>query len=151
MPVSGIFLTWDGTAALGWDSGIWQDVENSTALTVLPDDFYLTLINAKIAANHWDGTTEGAYTIWSALLPGINILIQDNCDMTFNLCVQGTVPSPLTIALLTEGYLPLRPEGVLIWECILPVDTNPLFGWDIDITAVQGWDAGSWGSETYTY
>lgn len=147
VPISGVFFSWDDTSADGWEYGIWQDPNNSTAITILPDDVYLTLIRARIAANHWDGTTEGAYKIWAILFPHLNLLIQDNQNMTFAVAIQGTVPDSLTLALLTGGYLPLRPEGVLITEYFVPVDTSPLFGWDIENTYVQGWDQGSWTSE----
>jgi hypothetical protein len=147
VPITGIFFTWDGAASVGWDSGIWQSVDDSTSLVSLPDDVYLTLLLARIAANHWDGTTEGAYTIWSQLFPGFNILIQDNQNMTYTFIVQGAVLDSLTLALLRGGYLPLKPEGVGITEYVVPANTGPLFGWDIQNSFIQGWDDGSWGIE----
>lgn len=147
IPVSGVFFTWDGSAAQGWDSGIWQDPTNDQVLTVLPDDVYLTLILAKIAANRWDGTTEGAYDIWAVLFPTMVLLIQDNENMSFVIAIQGTVLNTLTIALLTNGVLPLRPEGVEITEYIIGVGTEPLFAWDIENSNLAGWDTGYWGTE----
>lgn len=146
-PIAGVFFTWDDTASDGWDSGIWQSPLNDTVLTVLPDDVYLTLIRAKIAANQWDGTTEGAYIIWQDLFPTLNLLIQDNENMSFIVAVQGEPLDVLTQALLTQGILPLRPEGVQITEYIIPTDTNPLFAWDIQNSFLNGWDTGSWGVE----
>jgi hypothetical protein len=143
IPITGVFFTWDSTGSLGWDNGIWEDAANSTAITVLPDDVYLTLIQATIAANYWDGTTEGAYAIWSILFPKLTLLIQDNQNMSYALGVQGYPLDALTLALLTGGYLDLRPEGVEITEYIVPADTNPFFGWDIEATAIQGWNHGS--------
>lgn len=146
-PIAGVFFEWDGTAAQGWDAGVWQGAGDPAELIVLPDDVYLTLIKARIAANHWDGTIEGAYEIWAQLLPQYNLLIQDSQNMSFIVAIQGTVPDTLTIALLTGGYLPLKPEGVQISEYIVPVDTNPLFAWDCDSASLAGWDDGSWGQE----
>jgi len=148
IPIANVFFEWDGTDAQGWDFGIWNSDVNPSVITVLPDDVYLILIRAKIAANHWDGTTEGAYKIWSILFPTLNLLIQDNQDMSYALAVQGAPLDSLTLALLTQGILPLRPEGVLITEYITPVDTQPLFGWDIESDFVKGWDESSWGIET---
>lgn len=147
VPITGIFFSWDGTPQLGWDQGLWQGNTNSNSITTLPDANYLVLILARIAANHWDGTTEGAYKIFKILFPNFNLLIQDNQNMTFNVIVQGALLDALTIALLTGGYLPLKPEGVLISSYVLPVNTGPLFGWDIENTYFQGWDVGSWGME----
>lgn len=148
IPITGVFFSWDGADDIGWDFGVWQDPANPTAVTILPDDVYLTLIRARIAANHWDGTTEGAYAIWAILFPHIVLLIQDNQNMSFAIAIQGTVPDSLTLALLTGGYLPLKPEGVRISGYFIPVDTGPLFGWDIENSYLQGWDEGSWSVET---
>ncbi len=146
-PFSNIFFTWDGTAAQGWDFGIWQSPGNPSAIISLPDSAYLTLIRAKIAANTWDGTTEGAYAIWSILFPQYTLLIQDNQNMSFDIAIQGAVPDSLTLALLVGGYLPLKPEGVLIREYFIPVDTGPLFAWDTVSPSLDGWDVGSWARE----
>lgn len=142
-PIAGVFFTWDDTALDGWDSGVWQGTQ--TEITVLPDDVYLTLINAKIAINTWNGTTDGIYTIWAALLPQYNILIFDNQNMTFYVAIQGTPPDALTQALITGGYFVPRPEGVQITDYIFGVDDNPLFAWDLENASLSGWDVGSWG------
>lgn len=147
IPITGILFTWDGITADGWGFGVWSSAENPSSITVLPDGAYLSLILAKIAANQWNGTTEGAYAVWAVAFPQYNLLIQDNQNMSFAIAIQGMPLDSLTLALLTGGYIPLRPEGVEITEYIVPVDTNPLFGWDLDTTFVQGWGTGSWGAE----
>lgn len=146
-PFSGIFFTWDNVDANGWDYGIWQSPSSPSAIVSLPDDIYLTLIRARIAANHWDGTTTGAYDIWRILFPNLNLLIQDNQDMSIAVGIQGTVPDSLTLALLVGGYLPLKPEGVHINVYYIPIDTGPLFSWDLDTPALRGWDEGEWARE----
>ena len=67
--------------------------------------------------------------------------------MSFSIAIQGAVPDSLTLALLVGGYLPLKPEGVEITEYIVPVNTGPLFAWDVQNSTMQGWDDGSWGQE----
>jgi hypothetical protein len=146
-PFSDIFFSWDDQASDGWDFGIWQDPNNPTDIISLPDGAYLTLILAKIAANSWDGTTEGAYAIFAQLFPQYVLMYQDYQNMTFAVAIQGAVPDSLTLALLTGGYLPLRPEGVEITEYFVPVDTNPLFAWDCDSSSLGGWDTSSWARE----
>ncbi len=143
-PIGGVFLTWDGTVSNGWDSGTWQG--SQTQITVLPDDVYLTLILARIAINNWDGTIDGAYTIWASVLPQYNLLIFDNQNMSFIAAIQGSIPDVLTQALITGGYFVPKPEGVLISNYVLPVDTNPFFAWDVQSSSMSGWDTGSWGN-----
>lgn len=145
-PFAGVFFTWDDVASDGWDFGIWQQAGSPSAITVLPDDIYLTLIQAKIAINSWDGTTDGIYRLWAQVLPQYNILIQDNQDMSFDVIIQGTVPDSLTKALIVGGYLVPKPEGIRIAEYYLPVDTNPIFAWDCDSPGLNGWDVSSWAS-----
>jgi hypothetical protein len=148
VPLTGIFFTWDSTAVLGWDSGSWQDPNSPQGVTTLPDAAYLTLLRARIAANGWDGTTEGAYKILNIVFPNINFLIFDNQNMSFTLGIQGQVLDATTIALITGGYIQLRPEGVSVVDYIIPSDANPFFAWDTETDYVQGWDQGSWGTIT---
>ena len=148
IPISGIFFTWDGPASEGWDYGTWAAQADATTITVLPDDAYLTLIKAKIAANNWDGTTNGAYAIWNSLFSGFEILIQDYQNMTYAMAFVGGIVDSLTLALITGGYIPLRPEGIEITNYFIgPPSGGPVFAWDSDATYLQGWDTGSWATE----
>lgn len=150
IPGADVFFTWDDTEALGWDSGTWAPLDSSgtpvpptpvTEITVLPDDAYLVLIRARIAANQWDGTTEGAYAIWQELFPDITILIQDYTDMSYAMLFIGTIDA-LTMALLTGGYIQLKPEGVRIVGYF--IGTPPVFAWDTVGGNFAGWDTGNW-------
>ena len=144
IPIPDIYFTWDGDFTVGWEYGIWQPNLSPTSITSLPDDAYRTLIRAKIAANNWDGTTDGAYKIWDNIFPVFTILIQDHEDMSYDLALVGGIVDSLTLALLTGGYLPLKPEGVRINEYFVPVDSNKAFGWDVESPFIGGWDEGSW-------
>lgn len=147
IPIFNVYFQWDGSDQIGWEFGVWQPADQPVSLTVLPDDAYLTLIKAKIAANYWDGTTEGVYRIWDFLFPNLPILIQDNQNMSFLVAIPYYLIDSLTLALLIQGSLPLRPEGVEIVEYVIAVDANPLFGWDLQNIYIDGWGAGSWGKE----
>lgn len=151
VPISGVYFTWDGTDyTVGWDFGSWQPINAPTEITVLPDDAYLSLVRAKIAANQWDGTTDGAYKIWDAIFPQFTILINDHQDMSYDMAFVGGIVDSLTLALIVGGYIPLRPEGVRINEYFVPVDSNPLFAWDIANAFLGGWDTSSWAREIFT-
>lgn len=147
VPISGVFFTWDGDANVGWDYGTWQPSGDPGQVTSLPDDAYLTLILAKIAANIWDGTTENAYQVWDDLVgsQGISILIQDYQNMSYAMVIVGDIIPSLTLALITGGYIPLRPEGIKITEYF--VGSAPLFAWDVDNATLKGWDTGKWATE----
>lgn len=148
IPIEGVFFTWDDTTDFtGWEYGVWQDSDQPGNITVLPDDVYRNLIKSKIAANHWDGTTTGMYEVWSIVFPDLNILIQDNQDMSYDIAFVGSIIDSLTLALITGGYISLKPEGVRVNAYFIPIDTGPLFGWDLDTEFIQGWEEGSWPRE----
>lgn len=150
IPIAGVFFTWDGVdPSVGWDYGTWQPANAPAEVTALPDDAYLLLIKAKIAANQWDGTIPGAYAIWDTLFTTTTILIQDNQNMSYDLAIVGGIIDSLSLALITGGYIPLKPEGVRVYEYFISPDTNPLFGWDVDSTYLGGWDEASWAIEIF--
>lgn len=148
IPITGVYFTWDGVdPSLGWDYGSWQPSGSPTEVTVLPDDAYRTLIKAKIAANHWDGTTDGAYAVWEILFPQYTFLIQDHQNMSYSLAILGGIIDSLTLALIRGGQIALKPEGVRIDDYLIPIDDGPAFAWDADAPLLKGWDEGSWVQE----
>lgn len=147
-PLTGVYFTWDDTAATGWDGGVWQGpYDPDSGLTTLPDDSYRTLVKAKIAANRWDGSIPGAYDVWTTVFTGSYIIIQDNQDMTMTVGVAGMQLDTVTQALLTGGYIPLKPQGVGVDYYAISTNDGPLFAWDSDSPALAGWDLGSWALE----
>lgn len=147
IPITGIFFSWDADYTLGWEYGSWEPPNAPTQISELPDDAYRTLIRARIAANNWIGTTDNAYKIWGGIFPTLTILIQDHQDMSYDLGIMGGIVDSLTLALLTGGYIPLKPEGIRINKYFIPVDSNKLFGWDVESPYVGGWDEASWARE----
>lgn len=146
IPVSGVYFSWDGSdPSVGWDFGSWQPSGDPTEVVILPDDAYRTVIKFKIAANHWDGTTDGAYAIWAILFPDLVFLIQDNQDMTYDLLIIGDISS-LMLALIRSGAIALKPEGIRIANYYRPSDDGPVFAWDIENEFFGGWDEGSWAT-----
>jgi len=151
VPLTGVYFAWN-TDGVGWKQGTWHfPFEPTTQLDTLPDDAYRLLIKAKIAANNWDGTVPSAYDIWNLLFAGsgTSILIQDNQDMTMEYALLGPLPNAVTLALLENGYLDVKPAGVAInyyWTPALP-DT-PYFGWGVENDSISGWTVGAWGNVT---
>lgn len=144
-----VYFSWDRTADVGWDRGNWKgDFDPDTGLTSLPDSDYRVALKARIAANQWDGTMEGASRIWGRVFAGTrDIVVQDGQDMTMSVSFVGSVLSAVQVALLTGGYFPLKPWGVRIKFYGMPVNAGPLFAWDADTPSLKGWGAGSWVQE----
>ena len=148
VPLIGVYFAFD-MANIGFDQGTWYGPFDPTSgLVSLPDDAFRTLIRATIAANHWDGTINGAYAAWNILFAGtgIGILIQDLGDMHMLFALTGPVPDAVTLALLEGGYLSLVPAGVQVDNYYSPsVPDTPYFGFDAQNSNVAGFDTGAWG------
>lgn len=146
-PIPGLYFSFD-TEGRGFDEGIWKGpYDSDTGITRLDDDTYRLLLRAKILANQWDGTNE---TIKEALdtifTDGSTYLsVIDNYDMSMTIGVSGKVPSILFLAILSQGYIPLKPEGVRVNYLITSVNYAPLFGFDIENEYIGGFDKGAWG------
>lgn len=178
LPLS-VYFTLDADG-LGFDQGIWYESFNPiTGLVALPDDEYRLLLKAVIVANQWDGTIPGAYAAWANLFTASNyglvmgngpylgvdpestldinnsnfiVYIQDYDDMTMIIGIYGNQPSAITLALLTGGYIKLKPAGVRIRGYAVPTVPNaPIFMLDAPTTASgvgAGFDVGNWAAIT---
>jgi len=147
-PITGVYFSWDDTELTGWDSGTWQgEFDPTSGLQDLPDDSYRTLLKAKIAANKWDGTIENAYSIWKEVFVNSFIIIEDLQNMSINIGVAGQRLNAVELALLTEGYIPLKPMGVKVNYYMISESGGALFGWDIENDVIAGWDESSWAKE----
>ncbi|AZE53487.1 Phage protein [Pseudomonas synxantha] len=145
-PLTGIYFALD-TSGLGFDQGSWRgpfDPDNGT--TTLDDETYRTLIRARIGANHWDGTLEQSRRILDLVFSGDTfVFIQDNQDMSMTVGVVGKPLSAIELALLTGGYIPIKPQSVKISYYIVPSADGPLFGFDVSNQYISGFDTGNWG------
>ncbi|WP_241300982.1 DUF2612 domain-containing protein [Burkholderia cenocepacia] len=145
-PLTGIYFSFD-IAGLGFDQGTWKGpFDPDTGLTVLDDDTYRLVIRAKIGANHWDGTLEQSAAILNSIFDtDTHVFIEDHQDMSMTIGIAGKVPPATFLALLSGGYIPLKPEGVRVnYTVVTTVDGSPLFGFDMSNQLVAGFDAGAW-------
>ena len=142
MGLTGVYFSFD-EEGVGFDEGVWRgEYDPMTALARLPDDQYRILLYARIAANHWDGAIPGAYAIWETLFPGSQIIIQDHQNMSMTVGIAGLPLNAVLRALLTGGYIPLKPEGVRVDYYAVGTAPGPLFAFDAESEALAGWDAG---------
>lgn len=114
IPITDYYFTWDDVVKDGWDNGVWKGIGDPDAGFVdLPDDLFRTLIKAKIQANHWRGDIAGAYDILNQALSVDGVVkIVDNQNMSMTVQVQAGVLPAVEQALVTAGYLPIKPAGV---------------------------------------
>lgn len=154
--LTGVYFSFD-TFGLGFDQGAWAPVDGSTVLTSLPDDQYRLLLYAKVAENHWDGTVPSALELLNAFWnpQGYYIYIIDGQDMTMSYILVGPTPTPITLALYTNGLLDLRPAGVLVanhyyLEGSGGIPLYPIFGFDQSNFFIQGFDDGYWDGQGTT-
>ncbi|MGI0509035.1 DUF2612 domain-containing protein [Burkholderia sp. ZZQ-2] len=145
-PLTGVYFSFD-IAGLGFDQGTWKGpFDPDSGLTVLDDDTYRLVIRAKIGANHWDGTLEQSAAILNSIFDaGTHVFIEDHQDMSMTIGIAGKVPPATFLALLSGGYIPLKPEGVRVnYTVVTTVDGSPLFGFDMSNQLVAGFDVGAW-------
>lgn len=152
-PLGGVFFSF-GDPALGWGRGRWKGpFDDATGLSRLDDESFRRLLRAKIAANRWDGTLAGAAAALAYIYsdPLTHVFIQDNQDGTISFNVAGKSLSAIDLALLTGGYIPLKPAGVqLAYVNLVSVIGAPLFGFGLDNASVAGFGKGAWGGTITT-
>ena len=148
VPLTGVYFSLD-VAGLGFDEGTWfNPFDPSTGLLVLPDENFRTLIRGRIARNHWDGSVPGAYNAWNIAFAGTGtgILIQDYDNMHMLMALTGGPFDAVTIALFQGGLLSMKPDGVHVDNYLVPsVPNTPYFGFDVENSAISGFDVGQWG------
>lgn len=146
-PLEGVYFSLD-VVGLGFDEGIWKGpFDPDSGVTTLDDDTYRLLIRAKIGANHWDGTLESSAAILKLIFGDeTHVFIQDNGDMSVDIGLSGIRPPAIFLALLTGGYIPIKPEGVRVNYYVIPNQDGPLFGFDVTNEYLSGFDSGIWGS-----
>lgn len=149
--ISGVYFALDD-GAVGFDFGVWKGpFDPDEGVTVLDDDTYRTLIRARIAANAWDGTNGDISRVLDVAFSGdgMRAIVEDGQDMTMVIALVGRRPSVLLSALLTQGYLSVKPAGVRVAYYVTPTaDDAPLFGFDTTNAYIDGLDRGAMGQLT---
>lgn len=147
VPITDVWFSFD-IEGVGFDQGTWKGpYDLDAAMTRLDDDHYRILLRAKIAANQWDGTLPGAKAVLDPVFGNdTHVFIQDNMDMSMTVGVSGKIPSAVTLALLSGGYIPLKPSGVRVNYLVVTDDDTSMFGFDVENDLISGLDVGSWGA-----
>lgn len=148
-PLEGVYFEWD-TAGVGWEQGYWKrPFDPDTGLSSLPDEPYRTTLLAQAALNQWNGLIDTAIADIKPIFPNQSVWIIDNQDMTMTVVVAGDQLDPVYGALLTGGYLALKPGGVRINYLFSSAPPAPIFAFDTATSDLfGGWDIGAWGQDT---
>lgn len=148
LPLEGVYFTWDTTIDEGWDAGRWKDTyDPDNGLVKLDDESYRYLIKMQIAANHWHGTKDEAYDIWTETFgDGKYIIIQDFQDMSIEIGFSGEIPTVIK-QIIKSGIQPFKPESIRVNTYFTSGFNGPIMGWDIDNDAINGWDTAYWADE----
>lgn len=148
-PLLGVYFSFD-IDGLGFDQGVWQGpFDPDSGVVVLDDESYRLVLRAKIASNNWDGTMEGTRAILEIMFPpssGVLIFVQDNQNMTMTVGVAGPGLTPIQAALLTGGYISIKPQTVRIDYYATPSAPGALFGFDVENDYIAGFDNSSWAT-----
>jgi len=123
LPIAGVYFAFD-TPGLGFDQGVWLGpYDSATGVVSLSDQYFRLLIKSAIMNNQWNGSLADAYLFAGQVFDafGYSFVINDYCNLTMSLEIQGPAnPPPLVVALLTGGYFDIRPAGILISSYIHP-------------------------------
>lgn len=146
-PINGVFFAFDDDD-FGLDVGIWRGRYDKGGFTALDDGTYRTIIRAKIAANHWDGTTETLSEVYQKVFPDgkTKIFAVDNFDMTMSVYITGDSISQVMKEVIAQGYLDIKPSTVRIKNYTITTVPGPLFGFDIENDFIAGFESGAWGT-----
>lgn len=149
-PISNVYFSWD-TDGLGWDQGNWQGPYDPDAgFTSLSNDVYRLVLKAQIAINQWDGTVGHLEELLELIFSGTGIEMQiiDNMDMSISIsaiALNGIAnTSAELIEVIKSGALTVKAAGVRVKSLDVIDPAHPLFGFDIQNTAIAGFDNGYW-------
>ena len=145
-PITGVYFALD-TEGVGFDQGSWKRrFDADSGFTELDDDTYRSILRAKIRANHWDGTCEMLADIYQGVIPdeSVKIFFTDNQNMSMDVYLTGGVVPEVIKAVIKQGYLNIKPEGVRVNNYTGSEGDNGIFGLDVNNEFISGFDTGSW-------
>lgn len=132
--------TWDGTIAGEEAINAAYFVDPATRVFISDDATSPQAENYFSFDDPARGWDEG---IWapSALALGA----QPSTDMRMTVGIAGRIPNIVDLAVMNEGLIGAKPEGVTVDYAITSVNNAPVFGFDIENQYISGWDVGAWG------
>lgn len=139
----GVYFAMD-EADVGFDLGKWRgEYDPEDGVSILDDELYRSVIQARILTNHWDGTREtlGKYLEDAVAQFGVasKVLdLQDTQSMKVVLHMTKSEVPPIVWELFTRRIVDVTAAGV----GFTVVDNHPWFGFDYETRSVCGLDRG---------
>lgn len=144
-PIEGVYFSF-GVEGVGFGQGYWRGpYEPTQGLTSLPDEFYRKLLRARIALNHWNGTIDAIADVLEGLFPDNTFYVEDGQNMSIRIAIGGDLDT-ISAALLSGGYLTLKPGAVRLKTYFSSLPTTPVFGFGANNAYIGGFGKGSWGA-----
>ncbi|MDR3488825.1 MAG: DUF2612 domain-containing protein [Bradyrhizobium sp.] len=132
---------WDGTVD-GEEAILASYFTNPATLVFVSDD-----ANSAQPKNYFTfddplrGLDQGE---WAPAGPVSNTPTLSSVDMRMTIGFAGKIPSPIDLAILDQGLVGAKPEGVTVDYAVTSVDGSAIFGLDMANSYVAGFDTGAW-------
>lgn len=131
--------TTDGLSVWGQLLGVarptYQNEEGQTV--TFTDDQYRLLLQARIYLLTFDGSAKALNNFFKILFPNVQVVIQDNYDMTVTIQFLSEIPEEMKVLFespFVETFLP-RPSGVQYKVGVDTTDWSQTFGFEGQETA----------------
>lgn len=145
MTLTDVYFALDDVDGIGLDLGVWKGVYDPVdGTTTLGDETYRSVIKAKIAQNHWDGTRGSLPDFLGEVLgqfgqPAKVLDLEDLDTMHVVLHLTKDTTTPIVWELFSRRIIDVTAAGVSIDL----VENVPWFAFDYDTVSLKGWDEGS--------
>lgn len=122
----------------------FQPTDGSSS--VLNDDYYRTVLKAKVVKNQWKGTISNFYSFWNVLFKGqpLQIYLVDNQDMDPVAIIWSSSVDQMMQDLIANNYIVPKPAGLGL--TVRRIDADTTFGFFG--TEFTGFDSGTFWTPT---
>lgn len=117
----------------------FQPTDGSSS--ILSDNYYRTVLKAKVVKNQWKGTISNFYSFWNVLFKGqpLQIYLVDNQDMEPVAVIWSSSVDQMMQDLITNNYIVPKPAGLGL--TVRRIDADTTFGFFG--TEFTGFDTGT--------
>lgn len=146
MTLTDVYFALDDVDGIGLDLGVWKGTYDPVdGTTTLDDEIYRSVIKAKIAQNHWDGTRGTLPDFLSEVLgyfgqPAKILDLEDLDTMHVVLHLTKATTPPIVWELFSRRIIDVTAAGVSMDL----VENLPWFGLDYETASIKGLDEGDW-------
>ena len=132
---------WDGTIK-GEEAIYAAYLRDSATRVFMSDDSYSA--QPKNFFSWGDPSRGWGRGEWIPNSAAVNDPSLPTVDMKITVGFAGKIPSAVDLAILNEGLVGAKPEGVTVDLAVTSVDRAPLFGFGVENDFISGWGGGAW-------